>query len=204
MYLKMYLPRQNILKPEYRKLGSSWKISNRILGRSDPMTKELAPWLREAFKKKFDNSLEKWENYFKAAKGSSYLFNKKFNSSLERLLNFTAIDRIFAGEFGVRKASKNPQIEQKTEQNALDHIESCQEALECKEYRRYLLKVYGPAIYATWLSKLKLILARDEIVVDPESTSNFIRDYVNNNFMGRSCTFLANKGYKTERNISGY
>jgi DNA-binding MarR family transcriptional regulator len=79
-------------------------LCNKILGKSFSMTKEIACWMRAACNRKFGNSLEKWENYLKAVKSSVYLCSEKFNLSLKWLLNFTTVDRILNGEFGVKKA----------------------------------------------------------------------------------------------------
>ncbi|MDR2267912.1 MAG: hypothetical protein LBD81_00485 [Holosporaceae bacterium] len=143
-------------------------------------SQRLCKFLVSAFQRKFNRSLEKWREYLRLIKSSAYLMGERFKIWISNMLRFETIDRIFNGEFGVKK-----EYIQKTEKEllteALFSLENTSESEECVTIRRRALQKHGPATYLSWLSKVSL---KKDGVLKVCGSSRFVLDYVTRNFLG--------------------
>lgn len=143
------------------------------------MSKELAPLLVSAFKTKFNSDMIQWKHYCLIIESSKYLTGESFNLSIYWSLKFNTIDRIRAGEFGVKDVlppiSEDIQIAQ---ENA--EIEVSNETEICKNVRRCLLKKYGVLTYKSWFKLLELREEAEEVRF--KARSKFEEDWILNNY----------------------
>ena len=157
-------------------------IWNTILGEKaqTSMSKELAPLLVSAFYKKFEQSLDQWKSYCELIKTSPYLMGEHFQLSIFWGLKFSAIDRIRAGEFGVKPTLTNNSIGQGvistvTENQVEQMIEELPESTEAKTTRLQIARTIGAAAYHSWFHQATFVKRGDELqMVAPNS---FVESY---------------------------
>ena len=146
-------------------LGEKAKVS---------MSKELAPLLVSAYSKKFEQDLGQWRRYCELIRSSSYLMGGEFVLSPFWALKFGVIDRMRAGEFGVK-------LRYFCGQGSNDHIivdgikiqqliDELDESLEAKATRLRLAEAIGAAAYHSWFHQARFIRKDGEIqLVAPNS-----------------------------------
>lgn len=152
-------------------------IWNTILGEKaqTSMSKKLAPLLVSAFHKKFEQSLDQWKSYCELIKTSPYLMGEHFQLSIFWGLKFSAIDRIRAGELGVKPTLTNYSIGQGvistvTENQVEQMIEELPETTEAKTTRLQIAHVIGAAAYHSWFHQATFVKRGDELqMVAPNS-----------------------------------
>ena len=152
-------------------------IWNTILGEKaqTSMSKELAPLLVSAFHKKFEQSLDQWKSYCELIKTSPYLMGEHFQLSIFWGLKFSAIDRIRAGELGVKPTLTNNSIGQGvistvTENQVEQMIEELPESTEAKTTRFQIARAIGAAAYHSWFHQADFVTKDGEIqLVAPNS-----------------------------------
>ena len=157
-------------------------IWNTILGEKaqSSMSKELAPLLVSAFHKKFEQSLDQWKSYCELIKTSPYLMGEHFHLSIFWGLKFSAIDRIRAGELGVKPTLTNNSIGQGvisavTENQVEQMIEELPESTEAKTTRLQIARAIGAAAYHSWFHQATFVKRGDELqMVAPNS---FVESY---------------------------
>ena len=142
------------------------------------LDKNLAKNLVAALKLKFANSIQKWKNFLKLVKTSSYLTGEKFKLNLRWLLKFATIDRLNLGELGVKIcnvfANKIPDEEL---QSAVDqHISESGEGEMCQTLRKQLAKKLSNAVYLNWFSKVKF--EKQEDIINVIYPSKFTEDTI--------------------------
>ena len=144
------------------------------------LTKQLARFLVAAIKLKFENCLEKWKQYLRLIKTSTYLMGEKFKLSVMWVIKFLTIDRIRAGELGVDESKI--QIDQsEIEQKAIAHADSVEESETCKQFRHEIIKKLSPAVYLSWFTKVDLIEESKKLII--RAANDFVRDYIKANFL---------------------
>ncbi|WP_010302089.1 DnaA N-terminal domain-containing protein [Candidatus Odyssella thessalonicensis] len=139
------------------------------------LRRDLVPLLLSALKRKFNSEIIKWKHYCKVIASSSYITSQNFKLSIYWALKYGIIDRINAGEFGVKPL---PFI---TDEQALMremYKDICQlsESEKCKEVRLKLLKVYGVFAYKHWFKTLKFFVSQDKITYI--APSKFHEDFI--------------------------
>jgi len=157
-------------------------IWNTILGEKaqSSMSKELAPLLVSAFHKKFEQSLDQWKSYCELIKTSPYLMGEHFHLSIFWGLKFSAIDRIRAGELGIKPTLTNNTIGQGvisavTENQVEQMIEELPESTEAKTTRLQIARAIGAAAYHSWFHQATFVKRGDELqMVAPNS---FVESY---------------------------
>ena len=141
-------------------------IWNEVLGdkAQASMSKELAPLLVSAYAKKFNKNLERWRIYCETLKSSSYLMGNQFQLSIFWALKFTTIDRIRAGEFGVKRNTSDYGDGQGSTGNATiednqvqQFIEELEEPTEIKAMRFHISQAIGAAAYHSWFHQAKFV-----------------------------------------------
>ncbi|WP_010304160.1 DnaA N-terminal domain-containing protein [Candidatus Odyssella thessalonicensis] len=139
------------------------------------MNRILAPLLMAALKAKFNSDIRLWQHYCKTIESSSYLTSNGFNLSIYWALKYVTIDRIKAGEFGVKSISI-PGEKELLEKSFIDEIQQLSEPDKCKEIRLKLLKVYGVHAYKSWFKALNFFF--DGETVKYTAPNLFHRDFV--------------------------
>ncbi len=121
------------------------------------LDKNLARNLVAAFKMKFESSLEKWKNFLKLIKTSSYLMGEKFKLTLRWLLKFSTIDRLKLGELGVKikEFFTNEIQEDELQKRVEQHIAETDEDENFKTFRKQIAQKLSNAVYLTWFAKIK-------------------------------------------------
>ncbi len=153
------------------------EIWNTILGEKAQasMSKDLAPLLVSAFHKKFEQSLNLWKSYCELIKTSPYLMGEQFQLSIFWGLKFSAIDRIRAGEFGVKPTITKNSIGQGvistvTENQVEQMIKALNEPLKAKATRLQIAQAVGAAAYHSWFHQADFVTKDGEIqLVAPNS-----------------------------------
>ena len=141
------------------------------------MSKQLAPLLIAAYKNKFESDLGKWTHYCRSIASSPYLTGERFILSLMWALKYSTIERINNCELGVKEL---PFTSSYTHERALEHLESVDEPLKCKDIRLKLLKAYGPLNYKAWFQDLEFSLVEGKVCFKPQN--KFKEDYIRNHF----------------------
>lgn len=139
------------------------------------LRRDLVPLLLSAFKKKFNLEITKWKHYCKVIASSSYITSQNFKLSIYWALKYGIIDRITAGEFGVKCL---PLItdEQALMREMYNDICQLSESERCKQLRLKLLKVYGVFAYKHWFRNLKFFVSQNEITY--VAPSKFYEDFI--------------------------
>ena len=140
------------------------------------LNKAIAPLLVAAFKTKFESKLENWKAYCTKIKSSSYLMSDAFKLTIAWALKFLTIDRIGAGELGVRKnkpvALDDIQINQM--------IDDLDESADTKAVRHTIAKAIGYAAYYSWFHQAKFVEKNGEVrLVAPNA---FVEQYWQTHF----------------------
>ncbi|MBW8308657.1 MAG: hypothetical protein K0M45_03285 [Candidatus Paracaedibacteraceae bacterium] len=139
------------------------------------LNRDLAPLLLSAFKVKFKSDMFQWKHYCKTIESSQYLTGKSFKLSIYWVLKYQTIDRIRAGEFGVKNVPI-PGEQQMLEKEFQVQIMHLSEPEKCKEVRLKILKLYGAYVYKHWFHPLKFFIVEDRISFS--APSQFHGDYV--------------------------
>jgi hypothetical protein len=159
------------------------RIYNELFNKNEVMTQHKAKYLMACFQKKFCGSLEKWKEYLERIRSSLYLMSDGFSLFLNNILRYSLMDRILAGELGVRWKSSQREIRLREEERVReisDQIFDLGESLECIEARLTILRKYGSAMYESWLNNVGL--KRSSGSIAPFGCNAFMRDYIKNNF----------------------
>lgn len=177
-------PKQQISKMQQKKptiVQDMVKIFNTELPKTScQLTRQLAKYLVAAFKTKFHDSLDEWKQYLKLIKTSSYIVNEKFKLSISWLIKFFTIDRIRAGELGVDSQKIQADVSE-FEEKAHRHIAQVQEPDACKRLRAKISQILSPAVYLSWFTKVELVDSHEKILL--KTTNDFVKDYMERNFM---------------------
>ncbi len=122
------------------------------------LNKELAPLLVSAFKNKFESNLKNWQNYCDQLKSSSYLMGGSFKLTFGWALKFCTIDRIRAGELGVKISPRDTSTGQGAvidEVQITQMIEALPDSATSKALRHKIAKAIGCAAYYSWFHAAK-------------------------------------------------
>jgi hypothetical protein len=145
----------------------------------ETLSLKKSQYLVKAFKDKFNSSLQEWKKYLKLIKTSAYIMKEGFKLTLFWIIKFLTIDRLRAGELGVKKDSIIAD-ESESLEKAERHIESLNETSKCKDFRRKILKTLTPSIYVSWFTKIDFFEENDK--VKPKFHNRFAEDYITLNF----------------------
>jgi hypothetical protein len=151
------------------------KIWNETLGAKAEafMNKELAPLLVSGFSKKFEKNLSQWKRYCSLINSSAYLMGESFQLSIFWALKFSTIDRIRAGEFGVKGElfeTKQDRGIKSLEEVSLEINQIKDESLNAKELRKKILQVVGIGHYISWFQHAKICEQNDRLsLIAPNS-----------------------------------
>lgn len=168
-------------KPKTTTAQDMLKIWNEALPKGQSsMSKDLAPLLVSAFKRKFHEDLSCFKHYCMKIKSSEYMMNDSFQLSIFWALKFSVIDRIQNGELGVKDIPLQ-KSERHQQQDALLHIESVKECPKCIALRHKILKDRGAAEYLSWFVCGELSFSDGRFYFS--SQSSFISDYVEQKFL---------------------
>ena len=137
------------------------------------LTKSLARNLVAAFKLKFHRSMQEWEKYLQC-------IYKNKNGSINSIIQFEVID----DHIEICDFDKKIEIHEKNMKAALDHISSLQESETCKNMRKEVVRKYSAEKYIAWFTKVDLFEQNGSIIARLKKVSNFVRDYMNTNFIG--------------------
>ena len=123
------------------------------------LSKDLARLLVAGFKSKFNLDLKNWEEYCSQIHSSSYLMRDAFKLTITWALKFFTIERIRAGELGVksvdRKGQEGIQSEPYHEQQIKIMIETIDESQSAKAVRHKIIQVIGHRAYFSWFHQAK-------------------------------------------------
>ena len=162
-------------------------IWNAILGEKAQasMSKDLAPLLVSAFHKKFEQSLDLWKSYCELIKMSPYLMGEHFQLSIFWGLKFSAIDRLRAGELGVKPSATNHSIGQGgaaavTENQVEKMIEGLPESTEAKTTRLQIARAVGAAAYHSWFHQATFVTREEGLQLVAPNT--FVERYWETNY----------------------
>ena len=162
-------------------------IWNTILGEKaqTSMSKELAPLLVSAFHKKFEQNLDQWKTYCELIKTSPYLMGENFLLSIFWGLKFSAIDRLRAGELGVKPNAINHSIGQGgaltvTENQVEQMIEKLPESTEAKTTRLQIARAIGAAAYHSWFHQATFVTREEGLQLVAPNT--FVERYWETNY----------------------
>jgi hypothetical protein len=147
-------------------------IWNETLGEKakTSMSKDLAPLLVSAYSKKFEQNLDHWKRYCELIKTSSYLMGDQFQLSIFWGVKYSTIDRIKAGEFGVKQTfteygggqgPKNISVFNDTQVQQM--IEALDEPIQAKETRLKIVQAIGSAAYYSWFHQATFVTRDEEI-----------------------------------------
>jgi|LakMenE18May11ns_1017448.scaffolds.fasta_scaffold9955495_6 hypothetical protein len=134
------------------------------------MSKDLAPLLVSAYSKKFEQNLDQWKRYCELIKSSTYLMGEQFQLSIFWGLKFSTIDRVRAGELGVKLnyidsrdgyGSSNKSIV--NESKVQEMIEALDESIEAKTTRLKIAQAVGAAAYHSWFHQAAFVSRDGEI-----------------------------------------
>jgi hypothetical protein len=149
------------------------------------MSKDLAPLLVSAFHKKFEQNLYQWKSYCELIKTSPYLMGEHFQLSIFWGLKFSAIDRLRAGELGVKPNAINHSIGQGetpavTENQVEQMIEKLPESTEAKTTRLQIAHAIGAAAYHSWFHQATFVTREGGLQLVAPNT--FVERYWETNY----------------------
>ena len=162
------------------------KVWNECLGKKSEtkLNKGLAAMLVAAFKSKFATDLTNWQNYCEQLRSSSYLMADSFKLTIGWALKFSTIDRIRAGELGVKLNTSESGVKDNmvrfdyTKINQM--IEALPESNISKGLRHKIAQAVGHAVYFSWFHQAKFCEEGGEIhMVAPNS---FVAQYWETHF----------------------
>ena len=147
-----------------------------------PMSKDLAPLLVSAYSKKFEQNLDQWKKYCELIKSSPYLTGEQFQLSIFWGLKFSTIDRIRAGELGVKLISiGNCEGQGGNNLSIVDDrqikqmIEALDEPMQAKTMRLKIAQAVGAAAYHSWFHHASFVSREGEIQLVARNT--FVEQY---------------------------
>ncbi|WP_051908913.1 hypothetical protein [Candidatus Odyssella acanthamoebae] len=143
------------------------------------LNRELSQYLHAAFKLRFNSDMNLWRHYCQTLESSPYLTSKDFNLTLGWVIKFKTIDRIKAGELGV-KAIAIPGETQRLEAEIKQEIACLDESELCKSMRIKLLKLYGVHAYNAWIRKARLLEEGKRISYQAET--DYGQSFIENHF----------------------
>ncbi len=128
------------------------KVWNNILGEKAhaEMSKDLAPQLVSAFSTKFEKDLHQWKYYCELIRTSDYLMKKEFKFSIFWALKFSTIDRLGAGELGVKLEKPQEESTIITEAQVEEKISNLEDSEFVKTLRRKIAEKIGILEYISW------------------------------------------------------
>ncbi len=149
------------------------------------MSKDLAPLLVSAFHKKFEQNLDQWKSYCDLIKTSPYLMGEHFLLSIFWGLKFSAIDRLRAGELGVKPTVTNHSIGQGgasivSENQVEQMIEELLEPTEAKTTRLQIARAVGAAAYHSWFHQASFVIREGGLQLVAPNT--FVERYWETNY----------------------
>ena len=149
------------------------------------MSKDLAPLLVSAFHKKFEQNLDQWKSYCELIKTSPYLMGEHFQLSIFWGLKFSVIDRLRAGELGVKPNAINHSIGQGgadavTENHVKQMIEGLLESTEAKTTRLQIARAVGAAAYHSWFHQATFVTREGGLQLVAPNT--FVERYWETNY----------------------
>lgn len=148
------------------------------------LSKDLAAMLVAAFKSKFANNITNWQNYCEQLRSSSYLMEDAFKLTIGWALKFRTIDRIWAGELGVKFKKTEDGVKDNSVQFDDTQIKQMIEALPesniSKGLRHKVAQAVGYAVYFSWFHQAKFCEAGGKIrLVAPNA---FVAQYWETHF----------------------
>jgi DnaA N-terminal domain len=143
------------------------------------LSKDTAPMLVAAFKTKFESNLAHWQSYCEQIKSSPYLMGDSFKLTLSWALKFGTIDRIRAGDLGV-KIAQNQTIPsgdclKKQDEGVDQAIEALPENSSLKAIRRQIAKAIGAGHYLSWFHPAEFCEAGGKLWM--KAPNAFIQDW---------------------------
>jgi hypothetical protein len=151
----------NLLLPKTATAQDMLKIWNdSFAGKAETkLNKDLGPLLVSAFKNKFESNLKNWQHYCEQLKSSLYLMADEFKLAIIWALKFSTIERIRAGELGVKLKTVEGQggnSDVPFDDHQINQmIESLEESNQAKELRHKITKAIGCAAYYSWFHSSK-------------------------------------------------
>jgi hypothetical protein len=142
------------------------------------LNRALSQHLYAAFKLRFKSQMNLWRHYCQTLESSPYLTSKDFKLTLSWALKFKTIDRIKAGELGVKMLAI-PGESQRLEAEIEQEISCLNESETCKRMRLKLLKLYGVHAYNAWIRKARLFEEGKRVcyLAESEYGQSFIENY---------------------------
>jgi hypothetical protein len=151
----------NLLLPKTATAQDMLKVWNdSFAGKAETkLNKELAPLLVSAFKNKFAGNIANWQYYCDQLKSSSYLMADEFKLTIIWALKFSTIERIRAGELGVKLKTIEGQggnSDAPFDDHQINQmIEALEESNQAKQLRHKITKAIGCAAYYSWFHSSK-------------------------------------------------
>jgi hypothetical protein len=131
------------------------------------LSKDLAAMLVAAFKSKFANNIVNWQNYCEQLRSSEYLMADAFKLTIGWALKFSTIDRIRAGELGVKLNTTEGGVKDNSVRfddiQINQMIEVLTESNQAKELRHKIAQAVGHAVYFSWFHSAKFCEEGGEI-----------------------------------------
>lgn len=164
------------------------EVYNKTVGGTVSSTKELSCWLVAAFQQKF-KTIERWKEYVKRKVWGKVKDTFHF---LRYILKFAIINATM-GEMGM--SAELPKDEATQKKGTLEEISAISdETPDCIYAREQFVKNLGVAKYNSWISVIKLRCSEDPQTgkrkIKIETSNNFVRDWVQNNFLDRLEQYL--------------
>jgi DNA-binding transcriptional ArsR family regulator len=145
------------------------------------LTRKLCGHLVKIFKDRFNSSLKEWRKYLKLIKTSAWLTSEKFKLTLYWAIKFVTVDRLRAGELGVKK-DEIPVDENEALERTRQHIDSLDETEKCKEIRRKIVKIHGAAVYNSWFRETEMTEEQGRAII--LCPNDFRKDWIKNHYLG--------------------
>ena len=128
-----------------------------------PLNRSRSRYLMGALKHKFNYCLKKWKDFCQRIASSEFLMGRSkipFRATLDWILKFKNIDKILAGEWGVKTEKHIMSVdldrEKECEQKAINHIKTMQGSDPCKKIYINFLNMHGAPDYVSWILTKKI------------------------------------------------
>ena len=149
------------------------------------LTKDLAPLLVAAFKSKFNSDLKSWEEYCQQIQSSPYLMGDAFKLTITWALKFFTIERIRAGELGIKSFGKIGERsaalgQTHSEQQVEQMIETLDEPESVKALRHKIMRAIGHNAYYSWFHQASFCEGEGGIRL--EAPNQFVAQYWETHF----------------------
>ena len=149
------------------------------------LTKKRSQLLMAAFKIKFEQSLEKWEQFCQSIASSAFLTGKTkhpFRASIDWLLRFDIIQRIIEGDFGVvvKEAIRRSQSTSDNGEKAHQNMKKIGDPI-VYSFHEKILRLLGADAYQSWFKDLTIQITEEGqgVIMSP---SVFWKNYVLTHF----------------------